>query len=639
MAKKPEETAGRRRIRDLPFRGMDRTQQPYLLADAVLSRAEGFVPSSTGGYERTPEWAAHWSAPTGYTVVGCSEVWDYSGTKQITVALKADDDSALTQHRVIAAGTSAAWGTPTLFSTDQDLTRDRIVYHRMGNAEYTLGWDPSVSPDASKPFHCHLFRSNKDIWTSGVFPVGVENMDQSGISVTTDPTVDGDIPLGWVRVYVTFKGVDMDSEDSQHLQHIYGAADHIAANVIDVQVTGADSLYVDDLPSTSIWPNTSEVLIWRTKSVQDKEQLPYEPVYLTPSEAHLTGQSLTASDADIAENQQLQLGKFDFPSVGEAEQFLPNLGLTEHAGRLACWGVKYAYRLYLAGYTDNDGVPQVDQNFWAYYADLPNRDTILKFVSFRGKGYALGENGLYRLMDDDYLPSAWYFRKIADIRGANADAMVMAADMLWVIARGVAGTFGLYRVDGYDLFPVGGAIDAVLDSSSGVLSVDGMPFLTGTSSQRYVMLPSGRWGRMNCITDPKWALGRDSTFHSSAPMIASAAGIYYEGATYSADGSDYIETRDYQGLPEEYTTPDMFMLWAHADTVTVKSYISVDGAAYTLVKDDISVTDTAGEVIRVPVPAPASQGRRFKFKFAAYTAKQLYVDGLVTQLAQGPPEQ
>jgi hypothetical protein len=154
------------------------------------------------------------------------------------------------------------------------------------------------------------------------------------------------------------------------------------------------------------------------------------------------------------------------------------------------------------------------------------------------------------------------------------------------------------------------------------------------------MTPYGL-GRPNIPDATKWSLGRYSTFVSGAPLLATTAGVYYEGATYSTDGSDYVATREYIDDPVEDETADR--LWVHtiktgATSCTATVQISRDGAAYaTLPKSPITISTTDRGVYDVGVDAANRNCKRYRVKVACTANAGIVIEGFSMQVK--PTEQ
>ena len=609
----------RMRIRDIPWTALDATSRPYFMGEGVLSAAEGFVPSAKGGYKRTPLWSLWSGAPSGEEIIGVSAIGTIADgdAPQISVATKKASANALYQRKVLSDGTWTMFGMN--FGSSQDYTRSRIVYHRTGGKEYTLGWDPDAYG-----YHCHLFESK-------YMPVGAEPMNQNGLTLTAQSS-GGYMAAGWVRVYLVFRG-DFAGDIRT------SAPDLVHAKT--VQLTGtnnANRISVGSIPA-AVWPSTTHVHLYRTRVVSDSAQLEYEPAYFAQSVlAGTTTAEMISSDTMIAGNPQLEMGKFNFPSVGETQNFLTYLGLSEHAGRLICWGVKYAGRLWISGYTDVEGAPVLDNNWWGYGIDLPGRDTIVSAVSFRGKCFALGQSGLYRLRDEASDPSFWFWEQMAQVRGENALGLAVAGDEIYVTGKGIGGEWNIWALDGYNMRSVADGLRAVITKDTGVVQCSGMPLTAGdTASERYVLGERSAWGRMNAPAGTKWSIGQDASFVSGGALLATSAGIYKEGTSYSADESDYAVTREFTGSPEERTEWEKVFVFASAASasVSLRVYGAVDGGAWVLMGTPV-ISATNGGMAEVPVPAQCRQGRRFKVKVAALTAAGVTVEGVTVQARPAP---
>ncbi len=607
------------RIRDVPIVGFNGSRKPYFVEAGVLSEIAGMTPTIKGGYRRAPQWIDHYAVAAGESIIGSSRVGPIAagGTPQITIATAKPTAANLIQRKVLADGTAPLFGMN--FGSAQDTARRRIVYHRKNGKEYTLGWDVGDAWGEGA-FHCHLFESDRT-------PVGVEPTDQSGISLAAG-TTGGLMGTGHVRVYLAF-----------YRTPNYGAPD--LANPKDVALTGTagtNKITVSSI-TPAAWTNTVFNSVWRTRVVSDDAQLPFEPVYLVHRFAKAnTTDTLTASDTDVIKQPQLELGKFDFPTVGEASQFLEFLNLGEHLGFLACTGVKYDYRMYFGGYLDTEGVAVQDENWWGFSVDIPGMDTIVSWVSFRGICVALCRNGLWRLRDESSLPTAWYWEQMAAIRGEIVSAVAIVNDVVMIVGRGLGGEWNVWATDGINLNPVGDAVSTFLASDTGIISQDGLPMLIGTADARnYVMNSQGHWGKSNADTDVAWEVGRDSTFQDGAPLLAGSGGIYYEGTAFSNDSSDHAITRDFFIDIEERTEwEEVFVLATKvADDASVKVQGRVDGGDWTDMKT-ITVDATSGGRYSVPVPPTIRQGYRFQVKLIATDADQFTVEGVIVQARLTP---
>lgn len=607
------------RLRDVPILAFDGSQRPYFIKEGYLSDIAGFVPTIRGGYRRAPQWIDHYAAATGETLIGASRVGPIAtgDTPQITIATAKPSVNAIFQYKVIADGSGSRWGMS--FGSLQDYDRRRIVYHRKGGREYTLGWDPDAYG-----YHCHLFESNYT-------PLGVEPTDQSGIVLT--PVVSGgNMGTGHVRVYLAFRRTPTTYD--------YGAPD--LGNPKDVQLTGTTGRNSIDISSitAAVWPSTSLNSVWRTRVVADAAQLPLEPVYFaTVMASDATSVSLTASDAHVTQQPQLELGKFDFPGVGVASQFLEHLHLGEHLGFLAVTGVKYDYRMYFGGYLNTEGAVVQDENWWGFSVDIPTRDTIVSWVSFRGICIALCKNGLYRLRDESANPAYWWWEHMAAIRGEHVSAIAIVNDVVMIVGRGLGGEWNVWASDGINLNPVGNEVSVFLASDVGIVAPDGLPMLIGsTGARNYVMNQQGKWGKNNADTDVAWDVGRDSTFRGGAAMLAGDGGVYYEGSAFSSNTTDRAVTRDFFLDIEERTEwEEVFVLATKAGlnaSVTVQG--RVDGGGVWITMATITVDATSGGRYRVPIPPGIRQGYRFQVRLSAADANQFTIEGVIVQARPTP---
>jgi hypothetical protein len=520
------------------------------------------------------------------------------------------------------------------YANNQDNTRTRVLYHRTQGREITLGWDLDTA-DANQKYGCALLESA----VNGAHlaePVCVEPYNAAAVTCTP-ATTGGHMGAGWVRLYFGYRGVDYPTVTR------YGGVDH--TNYKDVLLTGTNN--VNSIAITGMlagtWEQTDRVCIYRTKVVSSQAQLPYENAYLEiiQTDATLTATGGAITDAVLITQMLCQLGKYGFPSDKQHSKFYANLGIAEHKQQPMVWGVMYPWRLYGAGYTDSDGEVDLDFAYWGYTWDMPGQDTIVCAVSVGGKFIILGEYGVYQLMDDDYDPNNWEIQQIGSLRGANAYGMVLSDDKGYMVVRGANGEWNIYEADVYQFRPIGDVVAGKLDSSTGLISLDGYPVcVTGANSRRYAMIPYGL-GRPNIPDATKWSLGRYSTFVSGAPLLATTAGVYYEGATYSTDGSDYVATREYIDDPVEDETADR--LWVHAiktgaTSCTATVQISRDGAAYaTLPKSPITISTTDRGVYDVGVDAANRNCKRYRVKVACTANAGIVIEGFSMQVK--PTEQ
>ena len=120
-------------------------------------------------------------------------------------------------------------------------------------------------------------------------------------------------------------------------------------------------------------------------------------------------------------------------------------------------------------------------------------------------------------------------------------------------------------------------------------------------------------------------------------MLANALGVYYEGSTYSADGSDYFESREYILDPEEYSEWDKIYIHGvklSATDVSAKVYASVDGGTYAELTDvsPITFSDTARGIYEVGLRAELYRNaKRIKIKVTFNTAAGAAVTGITIQ--------
>jgi hypothetical protein len=294
--------------------------------------------------------------------------------------------------------------------------------------------------------------------------------------------------------------------------------------------------------------------------------------------------------------------------------------------------------MWISGYTDVDGAPEIDNNWWGYSIDLPGRDTIVSAVSFRGKCFALGLNGLYRLRDESSDPSFWYFEQMALVRGENVLGLAVAGDEVYVTGKGIGGDWNIWALDGYNLRPAGDGLRSVITKDTGVLQCSGLPLTTGdTASERYMLGEQAAWGRMNGPAGAKSSIGQNASFASGGALLATAAGIYKEGSTYSADESDYAITREFSGSIEERTEWEKVFVFASvaSASVTLRVYGAADGGAWVLMGSAV-ISATSGGMVEIPVPAECRQGRRFRVKVAVLTAAGVTVEGVTVQARPAP---
>jgi len=455
-------------------------------------------------------------------------------------------------------------------------------------------------------------------------------MVQTNVTLTAQST-GGNMGAGYVRVYLAYSG---GVSASNTAGGILGAPDQ--SHHKDVHLTGTNgknSIDVAVIPEGT-WPQTTHVYFYRTRVADSQAQLDYEPAYLDSVQVDTTATiSLTMSDATLVLKQRMETGMYAFPGAMLSGKFESNLGMGSHMGRLCVWGVVYPYRLYIAGYTDVDGNPIIDNDFWQYSLDLPGRDTLLDFKSFRGMGIAIGNDGLYKIYDDDSDPAYWAWQQVASLKGVNVACMEVINDIVMIVGRGQGGDIQIFAYDGYgELMPIGDDMMGILDSSTGILSLDGLPLLTGgTNSQRHVMNDKEQWGKQNVPAGVNKVCGREATYPTASPnamILATSTGLYYEGTTYSEDESDYVETREYWTDYEEYTKWDK--LWIHAvaasaTPVTATVYTSIDGADY-VEAGDITINDQNRDI--EPVSLNGVRGRRLKVKISFGTAAGCTIQGI-----------
>ena len=617
----------------MPFQNMDTTISPYLLKGGVLSNAHLFIPSRKGGYETTPGFTTFASMPAGHTIIGMSKVGDISteGAPQITIATSDPSGPALYQYMLDKTGTLTAWGM--LFGGSQDTDRDRIVYHRMGGKEYTLGWDPDAYG-----YHCHLFESR-------YAPVGAEPMDASGVSAAAS-TSGGQMGPGYVRIYLAFR-TNVDGESASRI----GAPD--LTNYFDVQLTGGDmtnKVTLSGLPSAA-WnaspATTDKIYVYRTRVVSASDQLDLEAAYFETS-CNPGAASVdvgTRTDAELVNMPQMEL-KYDFPSVGETGKFLDNLGMTEHLGRLMVWGVKYAYRLWISGYEDKDGVAQIDENWWGYSVDLPGRDTILGVQSLHGKCVAIGQNGLYVLKDDSADPADWQWLKAAELRGTNVNAMASTYDVIAFLAHDNHPGVSVFTFDGYTLKEVGAQVRASIDDDSRLLTVDGRLVVchdTEDEKDGLMATMDGLWGRMNRPGAPtagntKWSPGRHADFQGGAVLLGSDDMVYYQNTTYNSAGAAKIYTRTFTGNVEDRTEWEkIYVFYETEGSANIKLEVSADGGAWADLGTEVVYGATSEGMLEYAVPASVRHARRLKARVTVDSSAWARIEGMSVQ-QMVPPE-
>lgn len=618
----------RRRLRDVPFTNLDKSRKPYFLKEGVLSDVYGFTPYYTGGYRRSPVWSTHYQAPTGEVVIGCSMVGAIvpGGTPQITLATRKASANALFQYKILADGTGTPWAM--LFGSSQDYNRTRIVYHRKCGKEFTLGWDVHAYN-----YRCHLFESS-------CTPVGAEPISISGITLTANSS-GGSIPRGWVRVQLIRTGTFATPSVSEVR---YGAPDILVKK--DVQLTGAhgaNSITVTNIPAAT-WPTTDYTFMYRTRVVADQRQLDFEPFYYCGSIAgSATTGVITNSDTQLLEAHKLDTGKFNFPGLGTAGLFRKNLQLGEHVGRLICSGVKEDYRLYISGYDNASGLSILDDNWWGYSLDTPERTPIIGWGHAGSAMIVLCEDALLRLNDVSASPgptvaggrsqSGWYFEKLANLGGINVAAVTEVEGVIYILGKDADDTYNIWECDGYHLKPVGDALKSVLTSNIGLLSIDGHVVTTNGYTGRY-----GEWGRLSVQAQGlSWSCGRNSTFRNGAPLAADGTRVYYRGSTFNA-GSDYVITRDFTLMPEERSEWEKIFVFAEKISADVTLNVSArvdDASAWTSVATLI-VNATTGYVAEVNLPPSVRHGKRLQIMLRANDANDVALEGITVQARAVP---
>ena len=641
-------------IQDFPYKGMNRSLRPYMLGEGILSNTQGFIPSNKGGYERSKQWAAHYTLAGGGltgSILGISTLGPlyFGGTSQCTFARLPSTGQA-TQHRILANGTvSGSWGGPAQLSDYQN-DPAKVAYHKWQGFEFTLGWD-ALTGGTGKNMGCMLAYTTTDGINSCLYPVGIEPISQSGITLAEE-VGDSLLPSsglgfdytynGYVKVVLAYRG------NSYAYMLGYGSTDPKdgppdLSSLKTMRVTGSNKyMKITNVPAGE-WPSTGYVLVYRTKVVATEAQLAIEPLYLEQVQAHNVGTvycyrtGYGLSDTNLVKQPRLEPGKYKFPSAKENSKYQTNLGITNHFGRLMVWGVENPSRLWIAGYTDVDGVPVVDNNFWQYSVDLEGQDNIQTIVSFKGGLLCLGENGLYKLRDEDANPKNWWFEKMAEIHGANDHAMAVIADAVFIVARSLGGQWNVWVTDGYNFKVVGDPVSTQLSSTTGVVNIDGMPVLVGdTTAERYAMAIDGRWGRLNVTTGLKWTLGRNSSWQSGAPMIATTGGVYYEGSTFSNDSSDYVETRDhFHDFKGRTQSLKLHVYCSKLSTnATLKAQQKIENGSYTAMNSDTAVTidQTEGQKVEIGAVQGLQQARRTRFKIIASNDQQLYLEGHSLQM-------
>jgi hypothetical protein len=269
---------------------------------------------------------------------------------------------------------------------------------------------------------------------------------------------------------------------------------------------------------------------------------------------------------------------------------------------------------------------------------MPEHDTVLSCVSLGRRLVIHGQNRIYIVRDEDDNPDNWKVESAADFRGENVSAFMLAGDTVFAVGRDATNEWNVYAFDGYEMRSVGDNIRATLGSDTQLVSVDGLPILTvTTAADKRVLSALNAWGRGNYPASCKWPVGRYSTFRSGAPMLANALGVYYEGSTYSADGTDYFESREYILDPEEYSEWDKIYIHGvklSADDVSAKVYASIDGGTYAELTDvsPITFADTGRGIYEVGLRAELYRNaKRIKIKVTFNTAAGAAVTGITIQ--------
>jgi hypothetical protein len=617
------------RIRDLPVFRVDVTRHPYMLEGGVASDVRGLVPYQRGGFKRMPQWASHFLASTinaNAYLCGLSPVGPITqgGTAQITAAVNITGGNS-TQHRIIAAGTSAAWGGPPTLAANQNMPT-RVRYWRKGQKEFTVGWDATI-PN----FGCHIFESRVGTAVNMCY-LGAEPVSHTGVTATAGAT-GGKLGAGCVRIYLAWYG------GSDSGPHFIGATDH--ATNLQVQVTGTanvNKITLAVLP-TIAWTNSTHLYIFRTKVVGDSAQLDYEPAYFERSVVAGTATTEIGliPDAAMTTRMQLEMGQYSWPYAKLHTQWLANLGIGEYQGRLLVWGAGYAQRLHISGYVNNDKEAALDDNSWAFDVDAPGNDTIVGVAPIGRRLLILGENGIYRLRDEDDLPDVWEMEQIARLRNESVDGFMMSGDNVFCVARDGYGDVNVYACDGYQLKRVGCDVARLVSVSDRLIDMDGVPMIAGAGdSDKRILYPNMVWGSMNAPAACRWTPGRYSTFRSGGLLLGTSAGVYYEGATYSSDESDYYDSREFKLDEEEYSEWQKVYIHAvrlSANNVTAKIYASVDGGAWTeLGGSPITINSLERGIYELGLDTGTMRtARRIKFRVAFTAAQPAAITGITVQ--------
>jgi len=631
------------RVRDLPLAALNPSTRPYFLPPGVLAEAAGFTPYAGGGYRRTPQWAAHKVLTEGYVLYAASPVGPIAagGTAQITAAVTTGAPGHVpSQIRVLADGTAAFWGGMQGYGSNQDVTRRDFRYLRYDGAEYVVGFDVDTTPLGGS-WGCGLFQSRQNT-SENAWPVGAEPMDSADVTLTPvngGMTADGRMGRGWVRFYFAYRTAKAGAAI------VVGAPD--LTNYKEVELTGGynrNSVTIENLPAGNS-PNTDQIHIYRTRVVATRSQLALEPAYYVRAVTDDIG-SITIkepSDADLVKGAVMER-TFNCPGMKQHGVFRGNLGLGVHLGHLWLHGVSYDHRIYFSGYTSHTGEVVPGEDYWNYFVATPRFDRIVAASSVKGKMFVLGRNGLYRLADDAVDPSAWVLEPVASLNGGVSPRAVMfSGSDIFLIARSVTGEWGVWATDGYNLARVGDEMSLIVNEDSALFDFGGMAMLGGTAEEvGHIRAPHGAWGRQNLPTGlPVEVCGRDDTFQSGAMLMAYPTGIYYAGAEYSEDESDYLITREYvSAIMEERTEYEKVYVYANVpgDPCTIHVSGSINGGAWVAMSAaaGVVVDTAAGGVYEVPVPPELRHGRRFSLKITVETNADLIVEGVVVQVRPAP---
>lgn len=615
-----------RRIHDLPIVMVNTTQWPYMLGEGMVSDAAGMVPYQRGGYRRVPLWAAHFlasaiNANASFCGMSPAGPIQQGGTAQITAAVNITGGNS-TQYRILANGTGEAWGGPSQLGSAQNMPA-RVRYWRKGQKELTVGWNPvGIGYPA-----CMVIESRQS--AGNIAYLGAEPMSHSGVTAAGSGT-GGQLGPGWVRVYLAFVG-GCDAGNA-----FIGCTDHDVN--IDCQLTGTgitNKITLGSIPGLG-WSGTTHVYIYRTKVVGHPEQLAYETAYLEKSVVIGTAAADIGliSDAVLVTHAELEIGRYPWPYAKQNNKWLPNLGIGEYQGRLLIWGAGCSERLHISGYIDNDGAAAYDDSSWAFTVDLPGRDTIVGCASLGRKLIILGENGIYTLRDDSDLPDTWEAEQIAAIRSETVDGFIVSGDNVFVVGRDAWGEHNIYACTGYEMKRIADPIRRIVGAHK-LINVDGAPMLAGSGDgDKRILYPQGQWGRLNAPSACQWSVGRCSTFQSGALLLGNAAGVYYEGTTYSSDESDFIDSREFILDEEEYSEWEKVYIHAvklGAEDVTAAVYGSADGGTWTSI-GTITIDDAERGIYEVGLPSETMRlARRIKIRIAFTAAQPCSVTGITIQ--------